>query len=185
MQESRTPRPARVDAPGHEPLADLCRFMKRHGLLLATAESCTAGLIAARLAEVPGAGALLDCACVAYSPEAKQQLLGVSPATLARYNLTSEPVAREMAGGALRHSRANLSIANTGVTDNTDPAVAAGTQCFAWHFVGGEGWPDAVFSETQRFDGDRNEVRERAAAYALARIPAWHAQFLQASGQKR
>ena len=97
-------------------------YMKRQPLVLVTAESCTAGLIASRLAEVPGAGKLLECAYVVYSPEAKQRCLGVRKETIERYNLTSEEVAREMAAGALSHSDANLAVSNTGVTDDTDPA---------------------------------------------------------------
>lgn len=114
------------------PIAD---YMKGHRLMLVTAESCTAGLIASRLAEVPGAGKLLECAYVVYSPEAKQRCLGVRKETIERCNLTSEEVAREMAAGALARSDANLAVSNTGVTDDTDPRIPAGTQCFAWPFA--------------------------------------------------
>jgi nicotinamide-nucleotide amidase len=161
------------------PLAQLCRFMSAQSLLLATAESCTAGLIAAHLADVPGAGALLDCAFVVYSPEAKQRVLSVSDDTLARCNLTSEEVAREMARGVLRYTRANVIIANTGVTDDTDPAIPAGTQCFAWLFSAADGQTEQVFSETRRFSGDRNQIREDAARYALMQIPNLHTRFLR------
>jgi PncC family amidohydrolase len=145
-------------------------YMKRRQLVLVTAESCTAGLIASRLAEVPGAGKLLDCAYVVYSPEAKQRCLGVRKETIERYNLTSEEVAREMAAGALSHSDANLAVSNTGVTDDTDPRIPAGTQCFAWAFRHADGRLD-VHSETRRFNGDRNDIREAAADFALRRIP--------------
>jgi len=153
-------------------LDTVAAFMKEHRLLLVTAESCTAGLIAARLADVPGAGALLDCAFVVYSPHAKQRCVGVRKRTLDRYNLTSEPVAREMARGALRRSRANLAISDTGVVDDTDAEIPAGTQCFAWAFAppDGEG-PACVFSETRRFSGDRHAIRKASAEYALHRIP--------------
>ena len=80
---------------------EVAAYVKRHGLTLVTAESCTAGLIASRLAEVPGAGKLLDCAFVVYTVSAKQRCLGVSRETIERCNLTSEAVAREMALGAL------------------------------------------------------------------------------------
>jgi PncC family amidohydrolase len=145
-------------------------YMKRHRLMLVTAESCTAGLIASRLAEIPGAGQLLDCADVVYSPEAKQRCLGVRKETIERYNLTSEEVAREMAAGALSRSDANLAISNTGVTDDTDPRIPAGTQCFAWAFRRADGRLD-MHSETRRFGGDRNAIREAAADFALRRIP--------------
>lgn len=160
------------------PLVQLCRFMSAQSLLLATAESCTAGLIAAHLADVPGAGSLLDCAFVVYSPEAKQRVLSVSEETLAHYNLTSEEVAREMAQGVLSYTQATVIIANTGVTDDTDPAIPAGTQCFAWLFRGRDG-PDRLFSETRQFSGDRNQIREDAAVYALMQIPDLHARFMR------
>ncbi|MDX3904260.1 MAG: nicotinamide-nucleotide amidohydrolase family protein [Pigmentiphaga sp.] len=149
-------------------LEHIARYMQERRLLLATAESCTAGLIAAMLADVEGAGALLDCAFVAYSPEAKMQALGVPSRILKAYNLTSEPVARAMARGALLRSRANAAIANTGVADGGAAGVAAGTQCFAWAFERNN--EAKVYSETRRFTGGRNEVRERAARYALARL---------------
>jgi len=145
-------------------------YMKRKQLLLVTAESCTAGLIASRLAEVPGAGKLLECAYVVYSPQAKQRCLGVKRETIEQYNLTSEEVAREMALGAISRSEANLAVSNTGVTDDTDPAIAPGTQCFAWVFRQGDGKQD-VHSETRRFEGNRNQIREAAAEFALRRIP--------------
>jgi nicotinamide-nucleotide amidase len=151
-------------------MPSIADYMKRRRLMLVTAESCTAGLIASRLAEVPGAGKLLECAYVVYSPEAKQRCLGVKKETIDRYNLTSEEVAREMAAGALTRSDANLAVSNTGVTDDTDPRIPAGTQCFAWAFRRSDGGLD-VHSETRRFKGDRNDIREAAADYALRRIP--------------
>ncbi|MES2686929.1 MAG: CinA family protein [Pseudomonadota bacterium] len=164
--------PARAD----KALVQLCRFMSMQSLVLSTAESCTAGLMAARLADVPGAGSLLDCAFVVYSPQAKQRVLRVSGDTLARCNLTSEEVAREMAQGVLHYTHANVIIANTGVTDNTDPTIPAGTQWFAWLFRGSDG-SDRLFSETRRFSGDRNQIREDAAVYALMQIPELHARL--------
>lgn len=162
-------------------LEAVAAYMTRHGLVMTTAESCTAGLIAAHLADVPGAGSLLECAFVVYSTEAKQQRLGVKPETIARCNLTSEAVAGEMARGALRNSQANMAIANTGVTDGTDPAIAPGTQCFAWFFARQDGRAEKLFTETRRFSGERNAIREQAAVYALTQIPGRHAAFVQAA----
>jgi PncC family amidohydrolase len=150
-------------------------YLGNHGLVLVTAESCTAGLIASHLAVVPGAGRVLESAFVVYDPKSKQRCVDVSAETLDRYNLTSEPVALEMARGALRHSDANLAIANTGVADDADPAVKPGTQCFAWAFR--EGNRTQVFTETKLFDGNRNEIREAAADYALRRIAHYHRRF--------
>ena len=155
-------------------LKTIAAYMHEHGLKLVTAESCTAGLIAARLADEPGAGALLDCAFVTYSSQSKQRCLSVRAETLSRYNLTSEEVAREMAQGAIQRGHANIAIANTGVTDATDPDIEPGTQCFAWLIES----PDkqvSVVSETRVFPGQRNDIREAAARYALQRISHYHA----------
>lgn len=160
-------------------------FMHEHSLTLVTAESCTAGLIAATLADVPGAGALLDCAFVVYSPDAKCRCLGVSARTLARHNLTSETVAREMALGAARKSPALVAISNTGVTDSIDSEIPAGTQCFAWVFKsGGADAAPAVYSETRRFSGSRNGIREASARYALVRLTEYFDERRGAPGRR-
>lgn len=155
----------------------IAHYMREHKLLLVTAESCTAGLIAATLADVPGTGDLLDCAFVTYSVQAKQRCLNVNELTILRHNLTSEAVAREMALGALTRSRANVAIANTGVVDDTDDEVPAGTQCFAWAFRS-QSVPEgiAIVSATRRFAGDRVSIRRQSAEFALAQIPVHHAQ---------
>ena len=158
-----------------EAIKRVSHYMKEHKLLLVTAESCTSGLIAATLADIPGAGQLLDCAFVTYSVEAKQRSLGVSEITILKHNLTSEEVAREMAIGALANSRANVAIANTGVVDDTDDEIPAGTQCFAWAFRSAS-VPEgiALFSETRRFEGDRLSIRRRSAEFALTQVPVHH-----------
>jgi PncC family amidohydrolase len=146
-------------------------FMRENQLTLVTAESCTAGLISATLADVPGAGSLLDCAFVTYSVDAKRRCLGVPQSILSANNLTSEAVARAMALGAARNSSANVAVANTGVTDDTDDRIPPGTQCFAWVFK--QGQADAsptVYTATERFSGNRNRIRQASAEYALAGI---------------
>lgn len=161
-------------------------YMRDESLLLVTAESCTAGLIAATLADIPGAGQLLDCAFVVYSPYAKEHCLHVRPETMERYSLTSEEVAREMAAGALTRSRANVAVSNTGVADDTDKDVPAGTQCYAWAFSMGQAPDEApvIFSETRRFAGNRSEIREASARYALQRLPDFHEQARNQSASK-
>ncbi len=158
---------------GSAPAREAAAFLRRHELMLVTAESCTAGLIAARLAAMSGAGKVLESAFVVYDPASKQRCLGVPPELIERYNLTSESVALAMATGALRRSDADLAVANTGVADDTDPDIERGTQCFAWAFrVDGE---IRSFCETRVFHGDRNEIREAAADHALDRIAHYHA----------
>jgi nicotinamide-nucleotide amidase len=91
---------------------DLCRGK---GLMLATAESCTGGLIAAVITSVPGSSDVLDCGFVTYSNAAKTRMTGVPAELIARHGAVSEEVARAMAEGALAHSAADVSVAVTGV----------------------------------------------------------------------
>ncbi|MVW73198.1 CinA family protein [Bordetella sp. 15P40C-2] len=155
-------------------IENVATYMRWHSLMLATAESCTAGLIASQMADLPGAGSLLECAFVVYSPSAKQRCLGISDEILARYNLTSEEVASAMVQGAAQRCGAPVVIANTGVADDGGDGVAAGTQCFAW-LLRAPGCKDGLYTETRQFSGDRNTVREAAAQYALERVPHYHA----------
>ncbi|MFN3347902.1 CinA family protein [Pseudorhodoplanes sp.] len=93
-------------------LLDICRRKK---LTLATAESCTAGLVAGTLADVPGISGMLDRGFITYSNRAKQDMLGVSPATLAAHGAVSRETAEEMARGALAHAPVDLTVAVTGI----------------------------------------------------------------------
>lgn len=147
-------------------------YLKKHALVVVTAESCTAGLIASRLAAAPGAGQVLESAFVVYDPKAKRRCLGVPSRVLEENNLTSEPVALAMARGALDKSDAGVALANTGVADNSDSEVVAGTQCFAWVFR--EGGERREFTETRIFRGDRNAIRAASADYALSRVAHYH-----------
>jgi nicotinamide-nucleotide amidase len=94
---------------------DLIARYRAAGLMAATAESCTGGLIAALLTEIPGSSAVLERGFVVYSNAAKQDLLGVSAETLARYGAVSAETARAMAEGALGASRAEVAVSVTGV----------------------------------------------------------------------
>lgn len=85
------------------------------GAMVATAESCTGGLVAGALTEIPGSSAVVDRGFVTYSNEAKTELLGAPPALIAAHGAVSEPVALAMAEGALARSKASLSVAITGV----------------------------------------------------------------------
>ena len=93
-------------------LLDLCRA---RGFKIATAESCTGGLVAALLTEIAGSSDVVERGLVTYSNEAKRELLGVAAETLAAHGAVSEATAREMAAGALRTSHADLAVAITGV----------------------------------------------------------------------
>lgn len=157
-----------------ELLERIANYLLDHELTLATAESCTAGLIISELARVPGSGQSIDCGLGVYSPQSKNRYLGVSYDTIERYGLTSEAVACEMAAGALNNNDANVALANTGIAGPNpgDDDTPIGTICFAWAFRHAD--HHYHFCETRRFNGNRNEVRLAAAHYALERLPHYY-----------
>lgn len=135
------------------------------GLLLAAAESCTGGMIAAALTDVPGASAVFDRGFVTYSNEAKAEMLGVSAATIERYGAVSQPVARAMAKGALAASRADIAVATTGIAGPSGGSERkpVGLVWFALATRTG-----VIRAERRVFAaGDRNFVRLRATETAL------------------
>lgn len=152
---------------------DTVHYLRKHSLLLTTAESCTAGKIITLLSEVEGSGELIESGYVVYSPEAKQRLLSVSPYTIETFNLTSCEVAREMALGALHDSTANVAVATTGILGPEDvDGIPAGTICFAWAYQTESGL--CVFSREHRFSGSRCMVQRLAADYSLQQLPYFH-----------
>ena len=94
---------------------DLVLRLRTAGLMLATAESCTGGLVAGLLTEVPGSSAVLERGFVTYSNEAKTELLGVPAETIAGHGAVSRETAAAMAAGTLRHARAALAVSITGI----------------------------------------------------------------------
>ncbi|EKM95746.1 CinA family protein [Stutzerimonas stutzeri] len=155
-------------------LEEVVAFLRDQQVVLSTAESCTCGLMASLLGDIPGCGQVLDSGFVVYSPAAKHRLLQVSFATIERFGLTSEQVATEMATGALHASAASLSVANTGVADDAQEDEG-GTQCFAWALREAERL--VSISETVKFDGDRVAIRKQAARYGLEQLPQRYAQL--------
>jgi len=93
----------------------LLQACQQHGIMLATAESCTGGLIIAALTDIAGSSAVVDRGFITYSNEAKMEMLGVSRATLDAHGAVSREVVLEMAAGALAHSQAKISLAVTGI----------------------------------------------------------------------
>jgi nicotinamide-nucleotide amidase len=94
---------------------ELLKELRNRAQTLATAESCTGGLVAGLLTEIPGSSDVLDRGFITYSNAAKTEMLGVSAALIAKHGAVSEPVARAMAEGAIRGSRADLAVSITGV----------------------------------------------------------------------
>ncbi len=157
--------------------ATLGHLLCQRDMRLVTAESCTAGMVAAALGDVEGCGQWLEGAFVTYTEEAKQRMLGVAQDDMKRYGLTSEEIAERMARGALRGSAASLAISNTGVAgpDDAPDGTPAGTVCFAWVLVQGD-W-QTVRTATRRFEGDRKAVRRQASEYSILQA----LQFLQSA----
>jgi nicotinamide-nucleotide amidase len=148
------------------PWALVADLMLRNKWLLATAESCTGGLIAAACTDMAGSSAWFDRGFVTYSNAAKIDMLGVDPALIDALGAVSEAVALAMAGGALRHSQAQVSLAVTGVAGPSGGSAEkpVGTVCFAW------ATPTALISETRHFAGNRAAVRTATVAHALGRL---------------
>lgn len=155
---------AATDAGIDAAAAALGAALTRRGLMVATVESCTGGMIARALTETAGSSAWFERGFVTYSNEAKVELVGVSPETLALYGAVSEATAREMAAGGLARSRGALAIAVTGIAGpgGAVPGKPVGTVCFGWALAGGP-----ARTLTRRFDGDRAQVRRAAALEAL------------------
>ena len=152
----------------------LSHALLHRGWALATAESCTGGLISGRCTDLAGSSQWFERGFVTYSNEAKHELLGVDNAVLAQEGAVSEAVARDMALGALRHSKAQVSLAVTGVAGPTGGSRSkpVGTVWFAWATPSDSGptlgaetaW---VKTERMQFSGDRAAVRAATVTHAL------------------
>ncbi len=150
----------------HEVVGLLADLMLQKGLFLATAESCTGGMIAAACTDLAGSSAWFERGFVSYSNAAKSQMLGVDAALIEPYGAVSEPVARAMAFGAIRHSAAQVSVAVTGVAGPTGGSAAkpVGTVWFGFSVAG------QLLSEQRCFSGDRAAVRLATVQHAFKRL---------------
>ena len=151
-------------------LAELCArladVLLAKGWQLATAESCTGGMIAAACTDLSGSSNWFERGFVTYSNAAKTESLGVSGTLIETHGAVSEEVVRAMAEGAVRHSRAQVSLAVTGVAGPTGGSKAkpVGTVWFGWSVNG------QLHSELQHFGGDRAAVRAAAVRHAVQRL---------------
>ncbi|KIC42894.1 damage-inducible protein CinA [Ruegeria sp. ANG-R] len=146
-------------------VGDLLDLAKAQGVMIATAESCTGGMVAAALTDIPGSSAVVERGFVTYTNTAKQEMLGVSAGTLEEFGAVSEQVAREMAEGALRHSHAQLAVSITGIAGpGGSEFKPEGRVCFGLAI---EGQPTTT--ETIEFGASgRDKVRLKARDHALA-----------------
>jgi nicotinamide-nucleotide amidase len=144
-------------------VADL---MLKNKLKLATAESCTGGMIAAACTDLAGSSDWFERGFVTYSNDAKTELLDVQAQLLLSEGAVSEAVARAMVRGALAHAHAQVAVAVTGVAGPTggSPAKPVGTVWFGFAV------PGQVITEKRHFDGDRAAVRAATVRHAFARL---------------
>ena len=143
---------------------ELCNILIQNNLKIATAESCTGGMIASRITNVPGASACFDCGVVTYSNGQKTKLLGVSPKTLETFGAVSEETALEMCDGVKKLANADVGISVTGI---------AGPDGGTLEKPVGTVWIGVCTQNTHKafkflFEGNREEVREQTAVMALA-----------------
>ncbi|HEY5993816.1 MAG TPA: CinA family protein [Gallionellaceae bacterium] len=144
--------------------AQVGEMLKAHGLMLATAESCTGGGVAQAVTEIPGSSEWFERGFVTYANSAKIEMLGVSEETLRLHGAVSEAVVREMAEGALRHSHAQIALSVSGIAGpgGGTPEKPVGTVFFAWSLRNGE-----THARVHRLTGNRAEIRAQSVRIAL------------------
>ena len=139
-------------------------LLKAHGLKLATAESCTGGGVAQAITDVAGSSAWFERGFITYSNLAKQQMLGVTEATLDQHGAVSEATVREMVAGALANSVAQVAVAVSGIAgpEGGTPDKPVGTVWFSWGIRHG-----ATHAQRHQISGSRAEVRAQSVHIAL------------------
>lgn len=153
-----------VYAIGHEGMEEVvARLLTEKKMTLATAESCTGGLLAKRLTDVPGSSAYMDRGAVTYSNLAKEEMLGVSSRVLKDHGAVSKETAQEMAEGIRRSAKTSIGISITGIAGPTGGTIAKPVGLV---FIG-LATPDGVDVKGYNFPGDRNAVRLATSQRAL------------------
>src|SRR5689334_18140285 len=148
-----------------EAAKNLLAICKRKNLLIATAESCTAGLVAGTLTEIPGVSSILDRGYITYSNEAKHEMLGVPRDTLAKHGAVSAQTAEAMVRGVLGHSRVHLAVSVTGIAgpDGGSAEKPVGLVFFGAGTRGGK----LVCAEKRYGDIGRDKVRKQSVLQAF------------------
>lgn len=144
----------------------IVRFLNEHNMMITTVESCTGGLIAARLVNVSGASNVFSEGYVTYSENAKTKMVGVNPETIKKYNVVSEEVAYEMASGGAKTANADVAVSVTGVAGPLGGTkdIPVGTVCIGVYYK------NKVITEKFLFNGDRLQVRNQAVDKALEMV---------------
>lgn len=140
--------------------------LKIMGKTISVAESCTGGLIAKMITDVPGASSVFGCGAITYSNESKMKLLGVKSETLEEFGAVSEQTAREMAAGMRKVSGSDIAVSVTGIAgpQGGTEKKPVGTVCI------GIATEERVFAKTFLFDGKRGQIRKLSARMALRMV---------------
>lgn len=154
--------------PVADTLTELAQCLQQRGWLLATAESCTGGLVAAACTDMPGSSAWFERGFVTYSNAAKTQMLGVPAALIAQHGAVSQQVVQAMAAGAIANSAAVVSVAVSGVAgpDGGTLEKPVGTVWVAWST------PEHTWQSCLQLSGDRQQIRRAAVAITLHQLAA-------------
>lgn len=144
----------------------IVRFLNEHNMTITTVESCTGGLIAARLVNVSGASNVFSEGYITYSENAKAKMVGVNPETIEKYNVVSEEVAYEMASGGAKTANADVAVSVTGVAGplGGTKEIPVGTVCIGVYYK------NKVITGKFLFNGERLQVRKQAADKALEMV---------------
>ena len=144
----------------------IVRFLNEHNMMITTVESCTGGLIAARLVNVSGASNVFSEGYITYSEDAKAKMVGVNPETIKIYNVVSEEVAYEMASGGAKPANEDEAVSVTGVAGPLGGTkdIPVGTVCIGVYYK------NKVITEKFLFNGDRLQVRNQAVDKALEMV---------------
>jgi nicotinamide-nucleotide amidase len=151
----------------HDLARKLIETCARQKTRIATAESCTGGLIAGALTEIAGASDVLERGFVVYTNEAKSEMLGVPQETIGEFGAVSAEVAEALAAGAIEHSRANVAVSVTGIAGPSGGSVAKPVGLV---FIGLADRGGAVFHYKCLFKGDRDDIRLQSVKEALTML---------------
>lgn len=143
---------------------ELSNAFREKRFMIATAESCTGGMISAAITDLAGSSAVFDRGFVTYSNEAKMELLGVRAETLTEYGAVSPQVAEEMAKGALKNSNAQITVSVTGIAG---PGGGSDEKPIGLVYLG-IATADKCESHHRQFQGTRSEIREKTVEEALS-----------------
>ena len=151
-----------------EPLLEeqIVGLLQEKKLTLATAESCTGGMLASRIIDVPGVSEVFKAGFVTYANEAKQNLIGVKEETLAQFGAVSEQTAREMVLGAIKAAKADMAVATTGIAG---PGGGTKEKPVGLVYIAC-GSADYIIVERCLFSGNRKEIRQASVEHALGML---------------